>query len=120
METHIKILAWLYILFGIFGILGALIVGLVVAGGGMISGDADAIRITSIVALVVGGLIILFSLPSLIAGTGLLGLNNWARILTIVLGLLNLPGFPTGTALGVYTLYVLLNDESSRLFTAKA
>jgi hypothetical protein len=35
----------------------------------------------------------------------------------LILGILNLPGFPTGTILGAYTLYVLLDDETSLLFS---
>jgi glucose uptake protein GlcU len=47
---------------------------------------------------------------------GLLERREWARILTIILGVLHLLGFPIGTALGVYTLYVLLNDQTKPLF----
>ncbi len=116
MQTHIKILGWLYIILGVLGILAAGVVVLAVAGGGLISGDRTAITITMIVALVIGGFLVLVSAPGIIAGFGLLSYQTWARILTLVLGILNLPGFPTGTALGVYTLYVLLDDETSRLF----
>lgn len=116
MQTHIKILGWLYIILGVLGILAAGVVVLAVAGGGLISGDRTAITVTMIVALVIGGFLVLVSAPGIIAGFGLLGYQPWARILTLVLGILNLPGFPTGTALGVYTLYVLLDDETSRLF----
>jgi len=116
MQTHVKILGWLYIILGVLGILAAGIVVLVVAGGGLISGDRTAITVTTIVSLVIGGFLVLVSAPGIIAGIGLLSYQPWARILTLVLGILNLPGFPTGTALGVYTLYVLLDDETSHLF----
>jgi hypothetical protein len=116
MQTHVKILGWLYIVLGVLGILAAGIVVLVVAGGGLISGDRTAITVTTIVSLVIGGFLVLVSAPGIIAGIGLLSYQPWARILTLALGILNLPGFPTGTALGVYTLYVLLDDETSHLF----
>jgi hypothetical protein len=116
MQTHVKILGWLYIVLGVLGILAAGIVVLVVAGGGLISGDRTAITVTTIVSLVVGGFLVMVSAPGIIAGIGLLSYQPWARILTLVLGILNLPGFPTGTALGVYTLYVLLDEETSHLF----
>jgi hypothetical protein len=116
MQTHIKVLGWLYIILGALGILAAGLVVLIVAGGGLISGDRVAINVTLLVSLVVGGFLVLVSAPGIVAGLGLLSYKSWARILTLVLGILNLPGFPTGTALGVYTLYVLLDEESSRLF----
>ena len=55
----------------------------------------------------------------LIAGVGLLKYRNWARILAIILGgfkVLNITAFPISTAVGIYTLVVLLSDESSTLF----
>jgi hypothetical protein len=116
MQTHIKILGWLYIILGALGILAAGFVVLLVAGGGLISGDRTAITVTMIVSLVIGGFLVLVSAPGIVAGIGLLNYQPWARILTLVLGILNLPGFPTGTALGVYTLYVLLDEETSHLF----
>jgi zinc-ribbon domain len=50
----------------------------------------------------------------LAAGWGLLQREGWARILAIVIGVLNLFDPPFGTALGIYTLWVLLPSESER------
>ncbi|OGO31087.1 MAG: hypothetical protein A2Z16_15505 [Chloroflexi bacterium RBG_16_54_18] len=116
MRDHIKIIAWLYIILGVLGILGALIAFAIIAGGGVISGDETAIRITAIVAFVIGGIVVLVSVPGIITGLGLLNFKPWARILAIILALLNLPGFPIGTALGIYTLWAMLDSESSQLF----
>jgi hypothetical protein len=54
----------------------------------------------------------------LIAGQGLLGRAPWARMLTIVLGCFSLFDVPFGTALGVYTLWVLLPAEAEQEFRA--
>lgn len=116
MDTHVKVLGWLYIVLGALGLLGALILGFILLGSGLISGDQTAISVLFIVAIVTGGFIFLISVPGIIAGLGLLAYKSWARILAIVLGILNLPGFPTGTILGVYTLYVMLDDDTSALF----
>src|SRR5713226_7519754 len=43
---------------------------------------------------------------------GVVGRESWARMLGLVLGFLALVRFPLGTALGVYTLWVLLPQES--------
>jgi amino acid transporter len=45
-------------------------------------------------------------------GWGLLHREPWARIVTIVLAFLALFNVPFGTALGIYTLWVLLPAES--------
>lgn len=57
------------------------------------------------------------------AGWGLIRRENWARILTVVLGFLALIHIPLGTALGIYTLWVLLSpgvDDEYRAMAAHA
>lgn len=41
---------------------------------------------------------------------------NWARIVGIILGILNLTGFPIGTLLGVLILIGLLGEDASEWF----
>jgi hypothetical protein len=50
---------------------------------------------------------------SLIAGYGLLMRRSWARIFTIVLAVFALFKIPVGTALGIYTLWVLAPATSA-------
>jgi hypothetical protein len=47
-----------------------------------------------------------------LAGWGLMERRPWARTLAIVLGVLALFSFPVGTALGIYTLWVLVPSTS--------
>jgi hypothetical protein len=46
------------------------------------------------------------------AGWGLLQREPWARVLALILAFLGLINVPFGTALGVYTLWVLLPAQS--------
>ena len=64
--------------------------------------------------------LMVLSLPGVIAGVGLLQFRPWARILTIVLSVLDLIHVPFGTALGVYGLWVLLSQGSEQLFTGSS
>jgi hypothetical protein len=54
------------------------------------------------------------------AGWGLLQREPWARILTLVLGFISLFNVPFGTAVGVYTLWVLLPQQSQEEYDAMA
>ena len=119
METHVKVLGWLYIISAIFEIMIGACTAVVIFAGGQISGDSTAMTVTSIVAAVIGGILLFWAIPGIIAGIGLIKIKNWARILAIILGVLSLPAFPIGTALGVYTLIVLLHDDTSLLFTSQ-
>ena len=56
----------------------------------------------------------------IIAGVGLLARRPWARTMVIVFGCLSLLSFPFGTALGIYTLWVLASSESGRQYREAA
>src|SRR5260370_23764744 len=60
----------------------------------------------------VGGIFIATGVIGLIAGCGLYERRSWARILAIVLAFLSLLHPPFGTAIGAYTLWVLLPAAS--------
>lgn len=113
MSTHVKILGWLYLVFGLFGLLGAVLVGLFGVGTGMLAafdsvGAGAIVGAASVFAAVV---VAIFALPAVLVGWGLLARKSWARILAIIVGVLNLINFPIGTILGVYTLWVMFQDE---------
>lgn len=57
---------------------------------------------------VIGILVVVKAAAGFLAGWGLLQREPWARILTLVLAFLALFNIPFGTALGIYTLWVLL------------
>ena len=116
LDQHVTLLGWLHIIgHAVFLVIGVFVF-ILLAGIGAASGDFQAARILVIVATAVGLLLVLLALPGLAAGFGLLRRRSWGRILAIVVGLLNLPNFPLGTALGVYTLWVLLQPEAADYF----
>ncbi len=116
MDSHIKIVGIINIVFGVLGLMAAGIVFIAVAGGGILSGDSEAIMITSIVAVSVSGIIAVFSIPELIAGWAILKMKSWGRILGVVIAILDLINIPIGTAFGIYALWVLMNEETEQLF----
>jgi tRNA A-37 threonylcarbamoyl transferase component Bud32 len=116
MEKHITIVAVLSIVFGTIGVLVGTFLFVVISGGGLISQDPTAMNITGIVATGVGGFFMLISVPDIIAGIGLLKRRSWARILAFALAILDLMQIPIGTAIGIYVIWVLMNDETIKLF----
>jgi hypothetical protein len=53
-----------------------------------------------------------FGVLHLVLAWGLFERESWARMLGLVLGFLALVRIPFGTALGIYTLWALLPEES--------
>ncbi len=62
----------------------------------------------------VGSVFVITGVAGLIAGWGLMERQSWARILAIILAFLSLIHVPFGTALGIYTLWVLLPASSEQ------
>ena len=117
LDQHVTILGWLYIVYHALGLVIGGFVFVLLAGIGVVSGDMEALGVLGLVGLFVALLMAALSLPGLLAGYGLLKRANWGRILAIIIGILNLPSFPLGTALGVYALYVLFQTEAEAYFT---
>ena len=123
MVDHVRILGILHVVYGMFGILAGIIVMLIFGGlAGLVSmadrsGDAlIAVPILGGIGAFVFILLLVLSLPGIVAGFGLLQWQPWARILTIVLSALELMSVPLGTALGIYGLWVLLSPGGEQLF----
>jgi hypothetical protein len=68
----------------------------------------------------IGVMLGVFAILYLVLGWGLYEKRAWARPLGLVLGFLSLLRFPLGTALGIYTLWVLLPETSRREYEAVA
>lgn len=120
MDKHVTLVAALNIGFGALGVFLAIVVFVSIVVGGLISGDSDAIAITSIVGPAIALLILIFSLPSVIAGVGLLKRKPWSRVLSLIVAVIDLLNIPIGTAIGVYALWVLMQEETIHLLSGES
>jgi hypothetical protein len=121
--THVKVLGVAYIALSTFGIVAALFISMIVGtASGIVGASADAgdaaiaLPIIGLTGMMLVIFLLLISLPGLIAGIGLLRFKPWARILGIVVAVLNLIHIPFGTIVGIYALWVLFNKDTERLF----
>lgn len=122
MQTHVKVLGVLQLIWGAFALLlgvgvflGFNLLGAFVGA----SGEPDAAVGGTVLGLigVVGSVVLFVSAAlSLLCGWGLLTHKSWARILAIILCAISLIKVPFGTAFGIYGLWVLFNKETERLF----
>jgi hypothetical protein len=121
MDKHVTVLGVLFLVLGIMGVIGMAIVAVIfLIGGAVISSVAahepDVPGIVSLIPVGFGVFICLAiavsTIPSLVAGYGLLQKQRWSKVWALVAGLLNLPGFPLGTAVGIYAVWVALQAET--------
>jgi zinc ribbon protein len=127
MQTHVKVLVWVCLIFGALGCVAGLIVFAIfsIIGGQVpFSSTHGGPFLAPIGFLGLGtllaGFCLLFSLPGVLAGYGLLNYRPWARILTLILCFLNLLNIPLGTVLGAYGLWVLLSSEGQEFYQQQA
>ena len=111
MEKHINVVAALHIGLSILGFVAGVFIFVLFYFIGDLSGDQEAKFVLSIVARVIVGFIMLFSIPGIIAGIGILRRKEWARILALILSVIGLLNFPVGTAVVVYSIWALVHPE---------
>jgi hypothetical protein len=115
-SEHIRLLGILWLALSAFNAVGAVVV-YVLANTlfrhmAEMSGPAGASTWLGPFMSVIALIIAVKAAAGFAAGWGLLQREPWARMLTIVLAFLALFNIPFGTALGIYTLWVLLPAES--------
>jgi hypothetical protein len=122
MESHVKVLGILHIVLSSMVLVGALVVLLVFGGLAGIVGMSDQSNNAAAAAPILGGIgviifiaMLIFGLPGLIGGIGLLRLAPWSRILMIVISAIDLLNIPVGLAIGIYGLWVLTKPETQAL-----
>ena len=117
MKKHIELLGILHLVYsGLCLALGAFCFVLL-TGIGYLTQESLPMGILGTIGVVVCMLVLMLSIPGILAGIGLLKMKSWGRILAIIVGCLHLLSIPFGTALGIYTLWVLLKDESRQLLS---
>lgn len=103
---HIQILGILWIVVSIL----RLIPGVAILFFGHMGFPFLAIPMRGFLLPILGGVgayLTITAVAGIAVGWGLIDRQPWARMLGVVLGCLKLIDFPFGTALGVYTLWVL-------------
>ncbi len=117
LASHVHLLGIFWIIIGVLTAIGALfLLGLgSLAGAFMRAPDVpmQARMIAPIMFWSLGIFTAAIAVVGFIAGFGLLKVRPWARVLAIVLGFISLLNAPFGTALGVYTLVILLPSTAA-------
>jgi hypothetical protein len=117
MKKHVTVVGAIHIGFGILGLIGALAVFFALNfARQMAGGDEVGMMVLKFLSLSLPLLIGFMSTLGIVGGIGLLSFQPWARYLVIVVAALGCLNIPIGTLKGVYSLWVLLQDETLKLF----
>ena len=126
MRRHVDLLVWLYTAWGAVFFIVALAGFSLAAGAWAIATGVSPVQVSSPMSGQVtaaglasmAALTLVWALMHLALARAVAGLRIWGRTLVLGLSIVNLLLLPFGTALAVYSWWVLLKDETRRLFHA--
>ena len=124
MKSHVDFLGLLFIVWGLLTVVvGVSTLALGVGAVALITsanrgnGGQVAAGLTAAALVTLAFIAILWGAAHVVVGVPLRRRAPRSRFLALMLGSVDLLLLPYGTALGVYALYVLLNEKGKRLFT---
>jgi len=117
-QEHLNLLGILWLAFSAFNAIGGV---LILLANALFLPHMNMPPFLHPLLSVIGWFVILKSAVGSAAGFGLIQRELWARTLALILGFVALfTNIPFGTALGVYTMWVLLPRESEQEYSALA
>ncbi|HEX2395394.1 MAG TPA: hypothetical protein VHI78_08610 [Bacteroidales bacterium] len=117
MKKHITLVAAFHIGFSAIGLIGSLIMFFIFSFAGSFVEDVDvAETVLHFIGTFLPTMFIMVALLGLTGGIGLLSFQRWARILAMIVSAVGCLFFPIGTAIGIYSLWVLMQDDTVKLF----
>ena len=120
MSVHIDVLSRLHLLWGAFGVLTGSSLFILAAGTHFAIGELGQTgpggQAAVGVLIVLGALLAAGGAASLAVGVALGRRRPFARLAALLFAVPNLVLAPFGTALGIYSWWVLLNNDARRTF----
>jgi len=120
MKKHVTAVGAIHTGLGLIGIVAAVIAFFAINfAKGFVEGDEIPYMVLKFLSLSIPIFIGFLSTFALVGGIGLLMLYSWARYLGIVVAALECFIIPVGTFIGVYSLWVLFQNDTINLFENK-
>jgi hypothetical protein len=116
---HLPVLSVFWLVYSAFTLIGAgvlFVLAMTIFGplGGHFQPPPDVpVGFLHVLFIFLGTLVLIKAIASLAAGIGLLQRQPWARSLVMVLAFISLLNPPFGTALGIYTIWVLMSPKAA-------
>ena len=131
--SHLQTLGILWCVYGAYRALGGLVAAAVLMGlsipgafgnwGGMHGSPfpfMPHLPFLGVLGVIIAIVTFIFAALSFLVGFSLLNRKPWGRMLAVVVAILQLIRLPFGTALGIYTLWVLGSSASAAEYEAIA
>jgi hypothetical protein len=119
-SDHVKLLSVLWLVYGSLNLLAVIFVWMI--GSAVIAAISQAqpgAQIPSFIhplLTVIALFVMAKGALCLAGGVGLLQRASWGRVTALIAGFISLLNIPFGTALGVYTIWVLLSADADKQY----
>jgi hypothetical protein len=125
MSSHVDFVGILFIIWGLLtALVGVSTLALGIGAVALIataargSGGQVAAGLTAAVFTTLAIIAILWGVAHVVVGVPVRRHRPWSRLIALMLGSVDLLLLPYGTALGCYTMWVLLSEDGKKLFQA--
>jgi hypothetical protein len=116
MKKQITLVAALEIAFSVIGLLSAAALYMIMSFAQSFIPDSDlGYAVLGFIKNFMPPILAICSLLTLIGGLGLLQYKSWSRSLVMVMAALGCIVVPVGTIIGVYSMWVLMQEDSKKL-----
>lgn len=116
MKKQITLVAALEIAFGVIGLLSSVAIYITMSFAQSFIPDSDVgYAVIGFIKNFLPPIMAICSLLTLIGGLGLLQLKSWSRSLVMVMAALGCIIVPVGTIIGVYAMWVLMQDDTKKI-----
>jgi len=120
-HTHQKIIGALYVAYGALNFTAAVALLASINVVNIFVDEIEVIQLVTVFSRLIGSALLIVSIPAIIAGIGFLQEKDWAKVLSLIVGIIFLLFFPIGTIIGIYAIWLnaqtVIKDKEPRYAT---
>lgn len=123
-EEHNRYLGYAHLAYGAFQLLMALLMIVIsfIIFAAVLAEDGGEFPAAIVAAVLLFSFFIqlVFTVPSMVAGFGLLKRRSWAKTATMIAGVLSSISFPFGLAVTIYTFWFIFSPEGKKFYEGQS
>ena len=105
-RTHQKILGAILVAYGALNFTAGVALLASINVVNIFVDEVDIVQLVTLFSRVIGGILLLTSIPAIVGGIGLIQEKDWSKFLGLIVGIIYLLLFPIGTLIGIYSIWL--------------
>jgi len=105
-RTHQKIIGAIFVAYGALNFTGGIALLASINVVNIFVHEIEVVQFVTLFSRFIGGILLVTSIPAIIAGIGFIQEKDWSKILGLIVGIIYLLFFPIGTLIGIYAIFL--------------